>query len=96
MPYVDHRWLGGMLTNYRTVKKSIERLKTLEGMQQDGSLEKISKKEALLMTRELEKLNRGLIDRPVNRSDKAHFLSFYESMRRHGNTKIWPMRRAAC
>ena len=60
MPYVDHRWLGGMLTNYRTVKKSIERLKTLEGMQQDGSFEKISKKEALLMTRELEKLNRSL------------------------------------
>jgi small subunit ribosomal protein S2 len=60
MPYVDHRWLGGMLTNYRTVKKSIERLKSLEAMQQDGSLEKVSKKEALMLTRELEKLNRSL------------------------------------
>jgi len=60
MPYVDHRWLGGMLTNYRTVKKSIERLKSLEAMQQDGSFEKVRKKEALMMTRELEKLNRSL------------------------------------
>ena len=60
MPYVDHRWLGGMLTNYRTVKKSIERLKALETMHQDGSLEKVNKKEALMLTRELEKLNRSL------------------------------------
>jgi len=60
MPFVDHRWTGGMLTNWRTVRKSIERLKHLESMHQDGSLEKLNKKEALLLTRELEKLNRSL------------------------------------
>ena len=60
MPYVDHRWTGGMLTNWRTVRRSIERLKTLEGMQEDGSLEKLSKKEGLTLARELEKLNRSL------------------------------------
>jgi small subunit ribosomal protein S2 len=60
MPYVDHRWTGGMLTNWRTVRKSIERLKQLETMHQDGSLEKLNKREALLLGRELEKLNRSL------------------------------------
>lgn len=60
MPCVDHRWTGGMLTNWRTVRKSIERLKQLESMQTDGSFEKINKKEALLLSRELEKLNRSL------------------------------------
>lgn len=60
MPYVDHRWTGGMLTNWRTVRRSIERLKQLETMHQDGSLEKLSKKEALNLGREMEKLNRSL------------------------------------
>jgi small subunit ribosomal protein S2 len=60
MPFVDHRWLGGMLTNFKTVKQSIKRLKEMEGMQQDGSLERISKKEALGITRELAKLQRSL------------------------------------
>jgi len=60
MPYVDHRWTGGMLTNWRTVRKSIERYRTLETMTQDGSLEKLNKKEALLLSRELEKLQRSL------------------------------------
>jgi small subunit ribosomal protein S2 len=60
MPYVDHRWLGGMLTNFKTVKQSIKRLKEMEAMQQDGSLERISKKEALGLTRELAKLQRSL------------------------------------
>src|ERR1017187_1967636 len=46
-PYVDHRWLGGMLTNFKTVKQSIKRLKEMEAMLQDGSLEKLPKKEAL-------------------------------------------------
>ena len=59
-PYVDHRWLGGMLTNYKTVKGSIKRLKDLEQMMQDGSLEKLAKKEGLLYQRELEKLERSL------------------------------------
>ena len=60
MPYVDFRWLGGMLTNYKTVKGSIKRLKDLEAMVEDGSLEKLSKKEALMYSRELEKLQRSM------------------------------------
>lgn len=60
MPYVDHRWLGGMLTNYRTVRQSIKRLKELEAMSLDGTFQRITKKEALQMTRELTKLERSL------------------------------------
>jgi small subunit ribosomal protein S2 len=60
MPYVDFRWLGGMLTNYKTVKGSIKRLKELEAMADDGSLEKLSKKEALMYSREMEKLQRSM------------------------------------
>ena len=60
MPYVDFRWLGGMLTNFKTVKGSVKRLKDLELMAADGSFERLSKKEALMFTRELEKLQRSL------------------------------------
>ena len=60
MPYVDHRWLGGMLTNFKTVKQSIKRLKEMEGMAADGSLERLSKKEALGIQRETTKLQRSL------------------------------------
>ncbi|MDD1621253.1 MAG: 30S ribosomal protein S2 [Methylococcaceae bacterium] len=61
MPYVNHRWLGGMLTNFKTIKKSINRLKELEAMKADGTLyQRFSKKEALGMERELEKLERSL------------------------------------
>ena len=60
MPYVDHRWLGGMLTNFKTVKTSLKRLKDMEAATQDGSLERMSKKEALSFSRELEKLQRSL------------------------------------
>jgi small subunit ribosomal protein S2 len=59
-PCVDERWLGGMLTNFKTVKQSIKRLKDLEAMTQDGSFERLSKKEALMMTREQEKLEKSL------------------------------------
>ena len=59
-PYVDHRWLGGMLTNYKTVKQSIKRLKEMESMAQDGSLDKLAKKEALYYQREMAKLERSL------------------------------------
>jgi small subunit ribosomal protein S2 len=59
-PYVDERWLGGMLTNFKTVKGSIKRLKDLEQMSQDGSFEKVSKKEALMLQRELDKLQKSL------------------------------------
>ncbi len=60
MPYVDERWLGGMLTNFKTVKISIKRLKELEQMAEDGSFDKMSKKEALMHSRELEKLQKSL------------------------------------
>ena len=60
MPYVDHRWLGGMLTNFKTVKVSIKRLKDLEAMSLDGTFEKMSKREALTLQREMEKLTRSL------------------------------------
>jgi len=59
-PYVDHRWLGGMLTNYKTVKLSIKRLKDMEQMLQDGTLDKLPKKEGLHYQRELDKLMRSL------------------------------------
>jgi small subunit ribosomal protein S2 len=60
MPYVNHRWLGGMLTNFKTVRQSIKRLKDLETMSQDGSFERLNKKEVLMLHREQEKLERGL------------------------------------
>lgn len=60
MPYVNHRWLGGMLTNFKTVKQSIKRLKELEKMRDEGGFAGINKKEALQRTRELEKLDRTL------------------------------------
>lgn len=57
MPYVNRRWLGGMLTNFKTVKQSLKRLKDLQQMEQDGSLERLSKKELLGFRRDLEKLS---------------------------------------
>ena len=61
MPYVNHRWLGGMLTNYKTIKLSINKLKELEAMAADGSLEqKFNKKEALGLKRQQEKLERSV------------------------------------
>jgi small subunit ribosomal protein S2 len=59
-PYVNHRWLGGMLTNFKTVKQSIKRLHELEAMMNDGSLDKLTKKEALTIKRDHEKLNRSI------------------------------------
>jgi len=59
-PYVDYRWLGGMLTNFKTVKQSIKRLKEMDAMVADGSLERLSKKEQLQFQREREKLERSL------------------------------------
>jgi len=60
MPFVNHRWLGGMLTNFKTVKQSIKRLKDLEAMQKDGHFERLNKKEALMLTREMDKLECSL------------------------------------
>jgi small subunit ribosomal protein S2 len=60
MPYVNHRWLGGMLTNYKTVRQSIKRLKELEKMKEEGVLERLVKKESLMRTREMNKLELSL------------------------------------
>jgi small subunit ribosomal protein S2 len=60
MPYVDSRWLGGMLTNFKTVKSSIKRLKEMEVLAADGGLERMSKKEGLMFDRELSKLNKSI------------------------------------
>lgn len=59
-PYVDQRWLGGMLTNFKTVKQSIKRLKDMEAAVEAGELEKMSKKEALMTQRELAKLQKSI------------------------------------
>jgi len=60
VPFVDQRWLGGTLTNFKTIKTSIKRLKEMEAAIADGSVDKMSKKEALMFTRELDKLQKGI------------------------------------
>lgn len=59
-PFVSHRWLGGMLTNYKTIRVSIRRLRELEAQSQDGTFAKLTKKEALMRTRDMEKLERSI------------------------------------
>ena len=60
MPYVDHRWLGGMLTNWKTIRQSIKRLRDLEAQAEDGTMDKLTKKEALMRRREMDKLERSI------------------------------------
>jgi small subunit ribosomal protein S2 len=60
MPFVDSRWLGGMLTNFKTVKSSIKRLKDMEVMIAEGGTERLTKKEGLMFQRELDKLNKSI------------------------------------
>jgi len=60
MPYVNHRWLGGMLTNYKTIRQSIRRYREIETQMQDGTFEKLTKKEALMRKREMDKLERSI------------------------------------
>jgi len=60
MPYVSHRWLGGMLTNYKTIRSSIKRLRDLESQEQDGTFDKLTKKEALMRSRSKDKLDRSI------------------------------------
>lgn len=60
MPFVNYRWLGGMLTNFKTIKQSVARMKELEAMREDGRLNRFSKKEALGMMRELDKLTQSM------------------------------------
>ena len=59
-PYVNHRWLGGMLTNYKTIRQSIRRYRDLEAQSKDGTFDKLTKKEALERTREMDKLERSI------------------------------------
>ena len=59
-PFVNHRWLGGMLTNYKTIRQSIRRLRDLESQSQDGTFDKLTKKEALMRQREMDKLERSI------------------------------------
>jgi|TARA_R110000782_G_scaffold19301_7_gene52706 small subunit ribosomal protein S2 len=60
MPFVSHRWLGGMLTNYKTIRQSVRRLRELEAQSQDGTFDKLTKKEALMRRRDMEKLERSI------------------------------------
>lgn len=60
MPYVNNRWLGGMLTNFKTLKTSIKRLKDMEAAQEAGEVERMSKKEALMFQREMAKLEKSI------------------------------------
>ena len=60
MYYVDQRWLGGMLTNFETIKARVQRLKNLEAMQEDGTFDVLPKKEVILLKKEMEKLERNL------------------------------------
>ncbi|WP_372861241.1 30S ribosomal protein S2 [Spongiibacter sp.] len=60
MPFVSHRWLGGMLTNYKTIRQSVRRLRELESQAQDGTFDKLTKKEALMRHRDMEKLERSI------------------------------------
>ena len=59
MYYVDQRWLGGMLTNFGTIRKRVQRLKELEGMQEDGTFEVLPKKEVIDLKKEMEKLEKN-------------------------------------
>ena len=60
MPYVDQRWLGGMLTNFKTIRTSIKRLKDMEAAIEDGTVDKMSKKEGLMFQREVAKLQKSI------------------------------------
>ena len=75
MPYVTDRWLGGMMTNFSTIRKSVKKMKNIERMLADGSLSSVTKKERLTLTREHEKLNKvlgGIAD--LNRLPHAVFI----------------------
>jgi small subunit ribosomal protein S2 len=75
MPYVNQRWLGGMMTNFQTVKKSIKRLEELERIKEDGTLAKLSKKEASKLNKEMHKLNKNLEGvRSMEKLPKAIFV----------------------
>lgn len=73
--YVNNRWLGGMLTNFKTVKQSVDRLRAIEEMSKDGTFEKLPKKEVIQLSRELAKLEKNLSGvKDMNRLPKAIFV----------------------
>lgn len=73
--YVNNRWLGGMLTNFKTVKQSVDRLRTIEEMSKDGTFDKLPKKEVITLSRELAKLEKNLSGvKDMNRLPKAIFV----------------------
>ena len=73
--YINNRWLGGMLTNFKTIKGSIERLRAIEKMQQDGTFDRLPKKEVVKLTRELAKLEKNLAGiRDMNKLPGAIFV----------------------
>ena len=75
MPYVTERWLGGMLTNFATIRKSVKKMQSIEKMLSDGTLESVTKKEKLVLTREKEKMERVLGGiSAMNRVPSAVFL----------------------
>jgi small subunit ribosomal protein S2 len=75
MPYVNFRWLGGMLTNFQTIHKRIQRMRELEDMEQSGALEGLPKKEALRLRREYEKLARNLAGlRDLDKAPEAVYI----------------------
>lgn len=75
MPYVNQRWLGGMLTNFQTIKKSLKRLEELERIKEDGTMAKLSKKEAAQLNKEMFKLNKNLEGvRAMTKPPKAMFV----------------------
>lgn len=75
MFYVNERWLGGMMTNFATIRKSINRLKELEAMEEDGTFEVLSKKEVLALKREQEKLENLLAVLKTWKNYQALYLS---------------------
>lgn len=90
MPYVNYRWLGGMLTNYKTIRQSIKQLRGLEKMQEEGVFNLVKKKEALQKTRRIEKLKKalggikdigGLPDVVVVIDSKAEYIAIQEAKR---------------
>lgn len=73
--YVNNRWLGGMLTNFKTIKQSVDRMQSIEAMAQDGTFDKLPKKEVIQLTRELSKLEKNLAGiREMTRLPKALFV----------------------
>ena len=80
MPYVTDRWLGGMLTNWRTIRQRINELERLERMRDTGDFGRITKKEALILSREIERLE-GLLGRRAQDDTRSRYASLWSTCR---------------